>query len=125
MKRIYLKDIAKDLNVSKTAVSLVLNNKGDENKISLDTQQKILDYAKKHNYVPNQLARGLSRGKSETKICNPNCRLPHLLTGQTGLSIISISDGYRNKMITLWTRGTIFFNLIVQLIPNFEINEQV
>ena len=66
MKKIYLKDIAENLNVSKTAVSLVLNNKGDENKISPDTQQRILSYAKKHNYVPNQLARGLSRGKSET-----------------------------------------------------------
>ena len=66
MKKIFLKDIAKDLKVSKTTVSLVLNNKGDENKISKDTQQKIIAYAKKHNYVPNQLARGLSRGKSET-----------------------------------------------------------
>ena len=66
MKKVFLKDIAKDLNVSKTAVSLVLNNKGDENKISQDTQQKIIAYAKKHNYVANQLARGLSRGKSET-----------------------------------------------------------
>lgn len=66
MKKVFLKDIAKDLNLSKTAVSLVLNNKGDENKISQETQQKILAYAKKHNYVPNSLARGLSRGKSET-----------------------------------------------------------
>ncbi|MEM9822275.1 MAG: LacI family DNA-binding transcriptional regulator [Bacteroidota bacterium] len=66
MKKIFLKDIAKDLNVSKTTVSLVLNDKGDANKISKETQQKIKDYVKEHNYVPNQLARGLSRGKSET-----------------------------------------------------------
>ncbi|GAB5553593.1 MAG: LacI family DNA-binding transcriptional regulator [Saprospiraceae bacterium] len=66
MKKIFLKDIAKDLNLSKTTVSLVLNNKGDQSKISKDTQQKIKDYVKKHNYVPNHLARGLSRGKSET-----------------------------------------------------------
>lgn len=45
---------------------MVLNNKGDENKISKETQEKIFAYAKKYNYVPNQLARGLSRGKSET-----------------------------------------------------------
>lgn len=62
----HLKDIAKELNVSKTAVSLVLNNKGDENKISKETQNRIISYAKKCNYVPNQLARGLSRGKSDT-----------------------------------------------------------
>lgn len=66
LKKMYLKDIAKNLNVSKTAVSLVLNNKGNENKISQETQRRIITYAKKHNYVPNQLARGLSRGKTET-----------------------------------------------------------
>ena len=66
MKQIYLKDIAKNLGLSKTTVSLVLNNKGDENKISAETQKKVIDFAKIHNYKPNQLARGLSRGKTET-----------------------------------------------------------
>ncbi|RLD83541.1 MAG: LacI family transcriptional regulator [Bacteroidetes bacterium] len=66
MKKIYLKDIAKSLQVSKTTVSLVLNNKGDVHKISKDTQKRILDFARKNNYKPNHLARGLSRGKSET-----------------------------------------------------------
>ena len=66
MKKIFLKDIAEELNLSKTAVSLVLNNRGDENKISQDTQKRILDFAKKNNYRPNQMARGLSLGKSET-----------------------------------------------------------
>ncbi|MGB3152002.1 MAG: LacI family DNA-binding transcriptional regulator, partial [Maribacter sp.] len=82
MKKIFLKDIAKDLSVSKTAVSLVLNNKGDENKISQDTQQRIIAYAKEHDYVPNQLARGLSRGKSET----------------IGLIIPNISDTFYSKI---------------------------
>lgn len=82
MKKIYLKDIANDLNLSKTAVSLVLNDKGDENKISQDTQQRIIEYAKKHNYIPNQLARGLSRGKSET----------------IGLIIPNISDTFYSKV---------------------------
>lgn len=66
MKKIHLKDIAKSLNLSKTTVSLVLNNRGDEQKISKKTQKLIVDFAKKHNYKPNQLARGLSKGKSET-----------------------------------------------------------
>ncbi|MGB5436993.1 MAG: LacI family DNA-binding transcriptional regulator [Maribacter sp.] len=66
MKKIFLKDIAEELNLSKTAVSLVLNNRGDENKISQDTQKRILDFAQKNNYRPNQMARGLSLGKSET-----------------------------------------------------------
>lgn len=66
MKKVFLKDIAKELNLSKTAVSLVLNNRGDEKKISKETQKRIIDYAKKINYRPNQMARGLSLGKSET-----------------------------------------------------------
>ena len=66
MKKVFLRDIARELNLSKTTVSLVLNNKGDQNKISKETQEKIIAYAKEHHYVPNQLARGLSRGKSET-----------------------------------------------------------
>jgi LacI family transcriptional regulator len=82
MKKVYLKDVAKELNVSKTAVSLVLNGKGDENKISQVTQQKIISFAKKHNYMPNQLARGLSRGKSET----------------IGLIIPNISDTFYSKV---------------------------
>ncbi|MFS4415518.1 LacI family DNA-binding transcriptional regulator [Maribacter sp. 2307ULW6-5] len=82
MKRVFLKDIARDLSVSKTAVSLVLNNKGDENKISQETQKRIIAYAKKHNYVPNQLARALSRGKTET----------------IGLIIPNISDAFYAKM---------------------------
>ena len=82
MKKVFLKDIAKKLDVSKTAVSLVLNNKGDENKISQETQKRIIEYAKKHNYVPNQLARSLSRGKSET----------------IGLIIPNISDSFYSKI---------------------------
>ncbi len=66
MKKIFLKDIAEALNLSKTAVSMVLNNKGDENKISKETQQRVWDFARKHRYQPNQMARGLSLGKSET-----------------------------------------------------------
>lgn len=66
MTNMNLKDIARELNVSKTTVSLVLNDRGDELKISKDTQKRIISYVREKNYVPNQLARGLSRGKSET-----------------------------------------------------------
>ncbi|NJX14419.1 LacI family DNA-binding transcriptional regulator [Tamlana crocina] len=81
-KKYSLKDIANDLNISKTTVSFVLNNKGDENKISANTQKRIKEYAKKNGYVPNQLARGLSRGKSET----------------IGLIIPNISDTFYSKV---------------------------
>lgn len=65
MKTISLQDISKALNVSKATISFVLNGRGDEKRVSKNTQAKILEFAKTHNYQPNQLARGLSRGKSD------------------------------------------------------------
>lgn len=61
-----LKDIANALNVSKTTVSWVLAGQGDERKISLATQEKILAYAKNVNYQPNLLAKSLISGTSHT-----------------------------------------------------------
>ena len=66
MKKISLKDIAESLGVSKALVSLVLNDKGDERGINKQTQQKVRDKAKELNYVPNQYARGLRVGKTDT-----------------------------------------------------------
>jgi len=54
-----IKDIAKDAGVSIATVSIVLNGKGKERKISQDTQTRIYQIAKKLNYVPNQSAKKL------------------------------------------------------------------
>jgi LacI family transcriptional regulator len=64
MKRASLKDIAEALNVSKTLVSLVLNNKAEQWGISEETQKKVFKKAQELNYQPNQMARGLRTGKS-------------------------------------------------------------
>ncbi|MCL3779713.1 LacI family transcriptional regulator [Prolixibacteraceae bacterium JC049] len=66
MKKASLKDIANLLNMSKTTVSFVLNGKGDQMKISKSTQEKVMEAAKRLNYQPNQLARSLSSGKTNT-----------------------------------------------------------
>ena len=66
MNKISLKDIAESLGVSKALVSLVLNDKGDERGINTQTQQRVRDKAKDLNYTPNQYARGLRTGKSDT-----------------------------------------------------------
>jgi LacI family transcriptional regulator len=66
MKKISLKDIAESLGVSKALVSLVLNNKGDERGINKETQARVRKKAKELNYSPNQYARGLRIGKTET-----------------------------------------------------------
>jgi len=66
MKKTVLSDIAKSLGVSVSLVSLVLNGKGNQNGISKETQQKVEDKAKELKYKPNQMARSLRLGKSNT-----------------------------------------------------------
>lgn len=65
MNNISLKDITATLKVSKTTVSFVLNGRGDEKRVSKETQKRIIDFATGHNNKANQLAGGLSLGKSE------------------------------------------------------------
>ncbi len=66
MKKVSLNDIAKHLGVSKTLVSLVLNGKGKEHRISKDICKKVIETAKEMNYHPNQIAKGLRTGKTNT-----------------------------------------------------------
>jgi LacI family transcriptional regulator len=66
MKKISLTDIADKLGVSKTLVSMVLNGKGKENRISDEMIQKVSETAEELDYRPNQLARGLRTGHSKT-----------------------------------------------------------
>ncbi|MEZ4923979.1 MAG: LacI family DNA-binding transcriptional regulator [Crocinitomicaceae bacterium] len=66
MKKASLKDIAESLGVSKALVSLVLNGKGDERGINKQTQEKVRQKARELNYIPNQYARGLRIGRTNT-----------------------------------------------------------
>ncbi len=66
MKKVSLKDIAETLGVSKALVSLVLNGKGDERGINKQTQERVRLKAKELNYIPNQYARGLRVGRTNT-----------------------------------------------------------
>ncbi|MBY5033715.1 LacI family transcriptional regulator [Streptococcus gallolyticus] len=56
-KNATIKDVAKEAGVSVSAVSKVFNNYGD---IGEETRKKVLDAAKKLEYIPNQAARKLS-----------------------------------------------------------------
>lgn len=61
-----LQDIAALTGFSKSTVSRVLNNKGEECRISARTREVVLKAAEKLNYRPNQLARGLRLKKTQT-----------------------------------------------------------
>lgn len=104
MSKVTLMDIATKANVSKTTVSMVLNNK--PNNISEKTKNKIFEIAKELEYVPNSLARGLSTKKSYTiGVLVPDIQNPFFnqmikviekILEEKGYSII-ICNNYSNK----------------------------
>ena len=66
MERISLKVIAREVGVSTATVSLVLNGKNKNGRVSMEVSRKILDKAAELNYVPNSLAKGLKMGSSKS-----------------------------------------------------------
>jgi len=76
-KRIKLKDVASALGVSTTLVSIVLNGKARQYRISEKMEKQVLAAIKEMNYSPNLVAQNLRGGKSQligvivTDISNP------------------------------------------------------
>jgi LacI family transcriptional regulator len=66
MNRVSLKDIAQEVGVSTATVSLVLNGKEKDGRVGNGVAERIRQKAKEMNYEPNNLARGLRIGKSNT-----------------------------------------------------------
>lgn len=61
-----IKELADQLQLSPTTVSRVLNGKSDMYRISETTSKKVIAAARKFNYYPNRIARGLKLEKTET-----------------------------------------------------------
>jgi len=64
-KRLSIKNIAQELNISITTVSFILNGKAKEMRISDQLIQKVNDFMKEKNYHPNQFAQSLRTGKTK------------------------------------------------------------
>ncbi len=64
MVKVIIQDIANRLGLSKGTVSLVLNGKAEEGRISEATCRKVLEAAAEMRYQPNAIARSLSTGKT-------------------------------------------------------------
>ena len=56
-----LKQIAEEAKVSVSTVSIVLNGRGDEMRISPATQARVRECAKRADYTPNVYARKLRK----------------------------------------------------------------
>ncbi len=65
-KRLSIVDIARELNISKTTVSFILNGLATEKRITDELVQKVLKYVEEVGYKPNSLAKSLRTGKSNT-----------------------------------------------------------
>lgn len=63
MDNINIKILAKTLNISTSTISRAFNGSTDINK---DTKERILAYAKEHNFLPNHYASNLRDKKSKT-----------------------------------------------------------
>lgn len=65
-KKISINDIAKHLNVAKSTVSLVVNGKAEERRISKVLEKRVLDYVNEVGFRPHHFARSLATGKSNS-----------------------------------------------------------
>lgn len=82
MKKVTMRDIAEETGVSLATVSYVLNN-SEKEKISHTTRLKVLEAAKRLNYVPNLTAKSLANQHSNligiiislAKDCNSGLKL--------------------------------------------------
>jgi LacI family transcriptional regulator len=65
-KKVSMKDIAKEAGVSTALVSYVINGYEKEKRVGKEIAIKIREIAKKLNYQPNQVAKSLRSGKTNT-----------------------------------------------------------
>lgn len=93
MKRLTIKDIAKEFNVSISTVSKALN---DSYEISISTKEKIQKYAKANNYKPNFNALSLKNRQTKTiGIIIPNMLNYFFAQVFNGIEKIANDRGYK------------------------------
>jgi LacI family transcriptional regulator len=66
MKKVSIKDIAREAGVVPSTVSIVLNGKAKEKRISDELAEKIIALVKETGYQPNQAAVSLRTGRTKT-----------------------------------------------------------
>jgi LacI family transcriptional regulator len=65
-KKLTIHDIARELKISAATVSIVMNGRADEMRISRRLQDKVRSYVRESGYQPNMIAQSLRTGKTFT-----------------------------------------------------------
>ncbi len=103
--KVTLKDIAKIAGVSKTTVSLILNNQTKGTFISEVTRRRVFEIARKLNYKPNYLAKALVTGKSWV-VGIVTARFEHIFVSHysshvmRGIASVTNSTGYNLMLLS-------------------------
>lgn len=88
-----LKDVAERAEVTVTTVSRVINNRGY---ISEQTRKKVFEVMKELNYQPNELARSLSKQRTNTiGIIVPHIVHPYFAKLISNLESVASNKGYK------------------------------
>lgn len=91
MKRTTIQDIAKRAGVTKATVSMVMNN---DPRITEATRQKVMKAVQELNYVPNESARKLARGKADViAVLSPRFTAPFTTSIMEGMEYRARSTG--------------------------------
>ncbi|REA59062.1 LacI family transcriptional regulator [Dyadobacter luteus] len=64
-KKVSIRDIGRELGISITTVSFILNGKAKEKRISDALTERVLEFVERINFKPNMMAQGLRTGKSK------------------------------------------------------------
>lgn len=83
-RKISLRDLAEHLGLSRTTISLVLNNSPVAQNLTPATRERVLEAARQFNYKPNYFARVLSQKRS------------HLV----GILAPDLNAGYNSELLT-------------------------
>jgi LacI family transcriptional regulator len=95
-KKTSIHDIAKQLNISATTISFVLNGKADEKRISEDVRKKVLDHVKLTGYQPNMVAKSLRTGKTNIiGMLVEDISDPFFASISRGIESIAYKHGYK------------------------------
>lgn len=93
MKRITIKDIARELNLSVSTVSRALRDSWD---ISPETKKRVMDLAQQYQYKPNPIALSLLTSQSQDiGVIVPEIANPFFAVVIAGIEEVAFAQGYQ------------------------------